>query len=498
LRLDGITDEVSTEGGTAPESAVPKGTVTSKSVASPPNRAHFTLAEVVAATNGSLEQGFVTTEIESVSTDTRTITPGSLFVALRGERFDGHNFLQQAHAQGAIAAVIEETTAIPADIPDEFALIRVPDTTVAYGDLARAHRRRFDIPVIGITGSYGKTTTRALLTAALAPLAKQNISVLSSAGNFNNEIGVPQTLLQLDDNHVAAVIEMGMRGAGQIDYLAKVALPTVGVITNVGPQHIEFFTGFEGVVHAKAELLGNLPPDGIAIIPDNQEYSNLLADVAPCPVFNFGESAEANYSVQNIQTRSDGNISFDIRYGEEQVQPVNLPLPGAHNALNAAAALATAGQLGVPLDKAAQALTSVIVPGARMRIIKAGGLTIIDDSYNAGPDSMRAALQTLRSYPGAGRRIAVLGAMKELGPWNEAEHRKLGELCRDLDEVFGVGEETKVLLQAAGRDDDHYFTSAAEATQLRAAFRDDDVILIKGSRSVGLEIVVESVVNTHE
>jgi UDP-N-acetylmuramoyl-tripeptide--D-alanyl-D-alanine ligase len=465
------------------------------------NRAHFDLGELVDAVNGSLLGGIATDEIEGISTDTRAIGPGSLFVALRGERFDGHQFLERAHEQGAVAAVVEHEEQVPkGQAPEGLALICVDDTTIAYGDIARAHRQKFDIPVIGVTGSYGKTTTRALVMAALSPLTKQaaRSSVLSSAGNFNNEIGVPQTLLQLCEGHVAAIVEMGMRGAGQIDYLAKVALPTVGLITNVGPQHIEFFDEFEGVVRAKGELLQNLPADGLAVVPENKEYGALLASQANCRVVTFGDAEGSDYRVTTYSTRADGNVSFELTYGEGKTQHVKLPLPGHHNALNAAAALAVAYELGVDMAEAAAALARVEVPGARLRIVQVGGITIIDDSYNAGPDSMRAALQTLHSLPATGRRIAVLGAMRELGKWTEEEHRKLGMLCRDLDDVYGVAEETRVLLEAAGRDATHWFATASEAAPVIVeTLRDGDVVLVKGSRSIGLEAVVEKAVSAH-
>jgi UDP-N-acetylmuramoyl-tripeptide--D-alanyl-D-alanine ligase len=447
--------------------------------ATKPNRARFSLGEIVDVTGSTVEIDR-TLCIEGVISDTRANLQGALFVALRGARFDGHTFLQQAKEQGAVAAVVTEDFA--GEAPADFPLIKAADTTRALGDIARAHRLRFDIPVIGVTGSYGKTTTRALIVAALGE------NVLASIANNNNEIGVPQTLLQLDETHRFAVIEMGMRGRGQIAELARIAQPTVGLITNVGPQHIEFFDDIWGVVAAKAELLQALPDNGVAVIPANDGYGATLRGASPPRVVTFGESEIAAYRVVSIEADSYG-LRFEV--AEPHSVAVHLPLVGAHNALNAVAALAVAGVLEIPLEEAALALATVDVPGARMRVVRAGEITVIDDSYNAGPDSMRAALETLQSY-GAKRRIAVLGAMKELGRWSEDEHRKLGETAMWCDELVCVGTETRATQGAARKG--LWFASAKEAAPVvKELLRDGDCVLVKGSRSVGLEQVVESI-----
>ena len=458
----------------------------------PTNRAPFSLREIAAATSGVLQGN--DREICGVSTDTRAIENGSLFIALRGANFDGHNYLRQAQERGAIAAVVEAAPEAALLLNKEglrevsdFPLVIVPDTTRALGDIARAHRRKFIIPVIGVTGSYGKTTTRALIAAALSP----DYVVLSSQENFNNEIGVPLTLLQLDETHKAAVIEMGMRGAGQIAELARIAEPTIGVITNIGPQHIEFLGSIEAIADAKAELLEALPKDGIAILPSAKKYARILAQKAACRIVTFGTEQKADYQAQNTATQADGNISFTIRNAQHAIRDLRLSLPGMHNALNAAAALAVGDVLGVSVENAIRALENASVPGARMKIVRIGGITIIDDSYNAGPDSMRAALETLRDFPTARRRVAVLGAMKELGAWTEEEHRNLGVLSAFADELFCVGDETKATIESAGKG--QWFASAEEAApRARETVQSGDVVLIKGSRSVGLETVVSA------
>lgn len=460
------------------------------------NLARFTLSQVAAACGGEIVGGVDGgLPINGVLTDSRAVHPGCLFVALRGERFDGHRFLAQALAGGAPAAVVEATAGAPSGL----ALVRVKDTLLALGDLARAHRRRFQVPVIGVTGSYGKTTTRAFITAALASCW----NVLSSLGNNNNEIGVPQALLQLEPAHRAAVIEMAMRGAGQIAYLAAVAEPTLGIVTNIGPQHMELLGSMDNVARAKAELIAALPARGTAVLPADDDYLDLLQSTASCQVVTFGQSEAADYRLVDVRPAPDGNIIFSLAHHSElRIKELKLPLPGAHHAMDAAAALAVADVLGVPLDGAASRLMSVEVPGGRMRIRSAPDLTIIDDSYNAGPNSMRAALTTLLDFPAGGRRVAVLGAMKELGAWEETEHRRVGEFAGTFVELLiGVGGETRPLLNAAlqaARQLDHrpqvaWCEDADEAAQrVPELLEPGDIVLIKGSRAVGLEVVVKA------
>ena len=460
-----------------------------------PNEARFSIAEIVAATSGVLRNAADSSPdapVSGVITDTRADLSGSLFVALRGARFDGHTFLQQAREAGAVAAVVAQD--YNGEGPPGLPLIAVADTTRALGHLARAHRRKFQIPVIGVTGSYGKTTTRALIAAALGAAAGEG-TVLASTANNNNEIGVPQTLLQLDETHRFAVIEMGMRGPGQIAELAEIAEPTIGLITNVGPQHIEFFQDFEGVVAAKAELLRALPAEGLAIVPADEKYGQILRKSACCRVVTFGEHGGADYWASDIRSekmrgRKMEGITFTLRGPRGAVSSIEVPLLGVHNAWNAAAALAVACELGIGTELAARALLYTDVPGARLRMLRSAGITVLDDSYNAGPDSMRAALDILKNYP-APRRVAVLGAMKELGSWSEGEHRKLGEAARFADELFWVGEETRVSQEVAGG---RWLATAAEtAPAVAGAVRDGDCVLVKGSRSLGLEAVVAGI-----
>jgi UDP-N-acetylmuramoyl-tripeptide--D-alanyl-D-alanine ligase len=456
----------------------------------PANAAPFKLEELAQATGERLLHASASTcLVRGVVTDTRLINSenGPAFVCLKGEKFDGHAFAPQAVEAGAQVLVVERE--LPIDAPQ----VLVPDTLRALGDIARFHRERFAIPVVAVTGSYGKTTTRALIEAVLG----EKFVVLAAQGNFNNEIGLPLTLLRLDETHQAAVLEMGMRGAGQIKYLCEVARPTIGVVTNIGPQHIELLGSLEAIAYAKAELLQSLANDGTAILPVEDAFFELLRASSPPSVVSFG-AKRGHVRVGEIRAAQSGENAFALSTRDESVE-VLLPLPGAHNALNAAAAAAVGQVLGVPLQDAARGLSKVDVPGARMklRVLEEKGITLIDDCYNAGPNSMRAALQVLAGLPNARRRVAILGAMKELGDWADEEHRKIGAFALEsgVQVLVGVGEETREMIEAAPGIETHWRVNASEAAELTQVLaRSGDAVLVKGSRSVGLEKVVDALV----
>jgi UDP-N-acetylmuramoyl-tripeptide--D-alanyl-D-alanine ligase len=457
------------------------------------NSALFTLEEILACCNATLlttdQKDISRQTIRGVFTDTRKISPGALFVALAGENFDGHNFLQQAADAGAVAAIVEKDIDRNS-VSNGFPLLRVKSTLEALGDLARCHREKFSLEIIGITGSYGKTTTRAMIAAALGAQLK----VLSTQENYNNEIGVAQTLLQLDSSHQAAVIEMGMRGEGQIEYLAKMARPTIGVITNIGPQHIELLGSLENIASAKAELIRELPKEGTAILPADDAMFEYLKGQTSTRIVSFGQSAAAQYRVHKSTFDASGYSVCQIETPQNGILELQLSLPGIHNAINAAAALATADVCGIDLNLAIQSLQNLQIPGARMQLRRTPKAIIIDDCYNAGPSTMRASLDVLENFPDAKRRVAVLGSMLELGDWSEKEHQKIGDQANKIAQlIIGVGEETKVLLEAASNTETQWFENAETAAKwIPAQIQNGDVILVKGSRSIGLEKVVEA------
>ncbi len=456
-----------------------------------PNLAKFDLRELWWVFTGERVRPTFDWIMEGVVTDSRQVENGNIFFALQGEKFDGHNYLSQVARIPKVAAVVSRPELLEGI--HQMPYFPVEDTLIALGQLARYHRQRFDIPVVAVTGSYGKTSTRALIHAALSAGGE----TLTSQANFNNEIGLPMTLFQLDKGHKFAVLEMGMRGLGQIDYLTKIAEPTVGVITNIGPQHIELLGSLENIARAKAELIENLPADGLAVLPADSPFLPMLRGKAPCRFVTFGLARDADYRVENVRTDDPHFLYFDLHYDGKIQRRIALPMIGAHNAVNAAAALAVAHQLGIEIADAERYLESTELPGARMRVIKTEQFTIIDDCYNAGPDSMRAALETLCDFPGDGRRVAVLGAMRELGEFSDDEHRKLGELAGEIcDFVVGVGAETQPMMDAIREGSKCQlfgWSEGADAATARvsAQLQAGDIVLVKGSRSIGLEVVVE-------
>lgn len=434
--------------------------------------------------------------VTSVCTDTRQIQPGALFFALQGEHSDGHAYLETAFAGGANAAVVSRAVKSAAG-----PLLLVPDTLRALGDLACSYRRQFEIPVLGITGSVGKTSTKEMIAAVLRTTCR----TLASAKNFNNEIGVPLTLFQLTGEHQAAVIEMGMRGLGEIDRLAEITRPSMGLITNIGYAHIERLGSREKIAEAKSELLAHLPVNGIAILPYYDPFFEYLRSRVPfgCPIWTYGE-VPANETrnalrpdIFGVATQAGFTVSVD---GQEFA--LRLQAPGQHHRHNALAALAVACTLHIPLDRALEALGHWTGAEGRMTIRHAPhGLTILDDCYNAGPESMTSALATLQQIA-SGRRIAVLGDMRELGDFAPEAHRIVGQVAgrTGLDYLITVGALAGGIADEALSCSGHNgmqvpkiirFSGTEEAVAEMPALVDPgDTILVKGSRAMEMEKIV--------
>ncbi len=412
-----------------------------------------------------------------ITTDTRSLQPGQVFLALRGETFDGHNFLDQAAAQGAIAAIVDTQYATAAP---PLPLLQVPDTLAAYQAIAQWWRSQFAIPVIAITGSVGKTTTKELVAAVLATQG----TVLKSQANFNNEIGVPKTLLELGPEHDFAVIEMGMRGSGQIALLCQIAQPTLGIITNVGTAHIGLLGSEQAIAAAKCELLAEMPATATAILNhDNARLMTTAATVWPGNTLTYGLQGGALH----------GRLSTPdmLNLGELRL-PV--PLPGQHNALNYLAALAVAQTLAIPLETFTTGLT-VDLPGGRARRYElAQDVVLLDETYNAGLESMLASLDLLAQTPGT-RRIAVLGTMKELGDRSPEFHHRVGAKARDLglDALLILADPAETTAMADGAQPlstAKFSTHAEVVTYLKGLVQPGDRLLFKASRAVGLDQVV--------
>jgi UDP-N-acetylmuramoyl-tripeptide--D-alanyl-D-alanine ligase len=416
--------------------------------------------------------------IFGVTTDTRTIKPQELFIALVGENFDGHSFIEEAVDKGAIAVIINrqiESVAVPQFI--------VKDTLTAYQQIAQWWRDRFEIPVIGVTGSVGKTSTKELISAVLSTQGK----VLKTEGNFNNEIGVPKTLLQITAEHSYAVIEMAMRGLGEIALLTDIARPTIGVITNVGTAHIGRLGSREAIAQAKCELLAQMPKTSIAIL----NYDNsLLIETAQ----KVWQGKTITYGLTGGDVH--GTMNKDKITVAEQDLP--LPLPGEHNASNYLAAVAIAQVLNIDFAPLITGLQVQLPQGRSRRYDLPNDVVILDETYNAGLESMLAALQMLKETP-ANRHIAVLGTMKELGEHSPQLHRQVGAKAQELnlDLLMVLADETaaqEMIQGAAGIQTACFSDRATLTSKLKQVIRPGDRILCKASNSVGLNKVVEELI----
>jgi UDP-N-acetylmuramoyl-tripeptide--D-alanyl-D-alanine ligase len=416
-----------------------------------------------------------------ITTDSRAVRPGQLFLALRGEKFDGHDFVANCLQQGAIAAIVDQDFHHPqaAIAP----LIVVEDSLKAYQQLANWWRRQFDIPVIGITGSVGKTTTKELVAAMLG----QYGNVLKTQANFNNEIGVPKTLLGLSPDHDFAVVEMGMRGLGQISDLTLIAEPTIGFITTVGTAHIELLGSREAIAQAKCELFADLRKDGTAII--NQDNALLVETAAQ--VWQ-GASIGFGFTQGDVM----GQL-LDTETVEIAGEKYPLPLPGEHNAINYLGAMAILKALNLSWEPFKQGL-SVDLPGGRAKRYELGNdVVVLDETYNAGLESMLASLKLLAQTPGS-RRIAVLGTMKELGDYSIPFHEQVGEGARlqGIDKLLILADPAEAEAIARGAqplESEQFDNHKMVVARLQELMQPGDRILFKASRAVGLDRVVEAI-----
>lgn len=452
----------------------------------------FTLGELANWCRAELVNASAEARVEGVSTDTRSMRPGCVFFALRGERHDGHDFVPEALGRGAVAAVVRKdwllkNPGVPA--------LAVGDTLEALGDAAAGYRRLFAGAVVCITGSSGKTTTKEMTELALSSLGP----VAKSEANYNNEIGVPLSIFKIGGEHKAAVLELAMRGQGQIRYLARIARPNVGVIVSIGDAHLGLLGSRRAIAEAKAELLEELPESGTAVLPRDSEWYPLLTQRCACRWLSFGFHPEADVRVVGYSA-SEGGSRFSIRFEGDEAG-VELAAPGEHLAVDAAAAVAAAVALGVPLSAAASALSGFKPPDMRGVRLAANGFTVINDAYNANPDSVAAALKSLACY--SGRKVALLGDMLELGDASAELHRKVGALAAELGidllvTVGSLGAEIGRGALDAGMPSEavlQFATPLDAAEALRELLRPGDVVLVKASRGARLEQAVEVLVS---
>jgi len=460
----------------------------------------YTLAEVASAVRGELAAGSADARVLSAAIDSRAVDAGALFFALPGERVDGHEFVAQAVTAGASGAVVSTTRPRDSfgDLPEAFGLIMVDDPARALARLAGWHRRFMKASIVGVTGSAGKTTTKDMIAAVLA----ESFSVLATEGNMNNEIGLPLTLLRLQPGHDVAVLEMAMRAPGEIAALAETARPDVGVVTNVGYAHIGLLGSQSAIADAKAELVRALPAHGFAVLNGEDPRVRAIERFAPGRSLFYGLSPECSVRAVDVALSED-DTSFAVALDGQAVPDVRftVPVPGRHNVLNGLAALAVGWRLGIEPEAMARGLASFRPSAMRMHFVKAsGGFTLIDDTYNANPASVRCAIDAALQHAGQRRVIAILGDMLELGDSAAAGHAELGEYAASagVSGLVTVGSLAALAAQGAVRAGldprrcracDDNVSAARAATEMADA---DDVILVKGSRGMRMEQIVSA------
>ncbi|MBT4519968.1 MAG: UDP-N-acetylmuramoyl-tripeptide--D-alanyl-D-alanine ligase [Halieaceae bacterium] len=422
-------------------------------------------------------------QVKGVSTDSRKLNLGDLFVALRGDYFDGHKYLEQARAAGAAGAVVSSEVDAPLSV------LRVTDTQQALGRLGALNRNAFSGPLVAITGSSGKTTVKNMIDAVLS----QRGATLATRGNFNNEIGVPLTLLELAPEHQFAVIEMGAARIGDIAWLSELGRPSVAMLLNALPAHLESFGSVEQIAEAKGEILDGLGVDDIAIINADQPWANQWrARVKQARVIDFGLARAADVSATAIRSYGIDGISFTALTPVGDT-PVRIQLPGLHNVANALAAVAAGLACELTLAEIRRGLELVLPVAGRLSVARnASGATIIDDCYNANPASVRAALDLLAECPG--KRTLILGAMKELGSGSDHLHHEIGSYAKDIgvDQLIGVGNELRSAVDAFGAGGSFFADRDQAIEAVRWMFTGEDTVLVKGSRSAGMEVVLNA------
>jgi len=451
--------------------------------------------EIRTATNGALLQGNPEALLRGVSNDSRRIASGELFVPLIGSNCDGHFFIADAFSRGADASFIQRQHPLGAGLRERFAekvLIEVTDPLHALGDLAHFWRQKFSIPVVAITGSNGKTTTKEMTWL----IVSQKLSVLKNQGNWNNLIGLPLSLLQLGQQHQAAILEMGMSARGEIQRLAEIAAPDIGVITNVGPAHLEQLMTIENIMAAKGELFAALGPEGIAVVNQDDERVVSLAQTTRARVLTYGLRAG---DVRGIVSpaRSGEETTFTLAIKGAEIT-ITLPLPGGMFLSNALAAAAVGHALNLSLEDVKQGLERFQPMPGRMEHISMRGATIINDAYNANPVSLESSLRVLASVQNGTRKIAVLGDMLELGEHAAAYHRQAGYCAAQLgiDYLFLYGSFAESVAEGArsgALDERHirvFTTKEALAEHLEQTMKHGDWILVKGSRAMGMEQII--------
>ena len=443
----------------------------------------FTLSDIAEITGGRLLSGDPVTAVETFVTDSRQASPGAMFVPVRGENVDGHSYIQSALDKGAAASFT--------DHPVEAAgpLVLVDDCRAALQQVGAAYRERFTIPIVGITGSVGKTTAKEMTAQALSA----SYNVWRTPKNANSQVGVPITVYGIEQAHTAAVIEMGVSLPGEMERIARVVKPTCGVITTIGTSHIEFMKSRENILREKARMADYLPEGAVLFVNGDNDLLAAFTGNGRYQTATFGLGEGCRFRAVDIEETETG-VAFTC-VAPSGSQRVELPVLGEHNVRNALAALAVADHLGQSLEASARALTAYIPPAMRQQLKEAGGVTVIDDSYNASPDSMVSALNVLAEKKTAGRRYAVLAGMRELGGYTRRGHLDTGAYAREkgIDTLVAVGELGGVIAEGFGPEAVRAADNREAARLLLERLRPGDTVLVKGSRGMKTEEIVAEI-----
>ena len=432
--------------------------------------------------------------VNRISIDTRTLEQGSLFVAIKGERFDGHDYIEQAVSNGAALVIVREGTILTKTVPAIF----VTDTKEALGELAHEYRKLFKIPIVAVTGSVGKTSTKEMIASILS--AKYRVH--KSKGNHNNEIGLPLSVLEMDDEHEVAVFEMGMRGFDEISVLSKIVNPDIAVITNIGISHIERLGSRQNILKAKLEILDGMGENGIIFLNGDDELLSGLKGLLPQKTLFYGIDENQDIWAYDLSSKGEEGVYFQVKTGEKDMK-LFIPAPGIHNVHNALAGISVAEALNMNENEIRKGLENFSGEKMRLSIEEKDGIKFINDSYNAAPASMTAAIDVLCEIAGERRKWVVIGDMLELGDWAQEAHRKIGRLVSKsgIEYMVAIGSLAKWYVEGANENPDtrtitKLFASASEAKPyIKTLVQKGDVLLFKGSRLIKLDGLLQELLS---
>ena len=444
------------------------------------------LQEIVKATKGALLKEADVKEIKAVSTDTRKIEEGTMFIALKGENFNGNNYVLDAFHKGAKIAIVDEVKCDLNELKEDVALIKVENTGRALMDLAKFYREKLGLKVVGITGSAGKTSTKDLVAAVLSDKYK----VFKTKGNFNNEIGLPLMILELDSTYDVAILEMGMRGLGQIRELAEIASPDLGIITNIGISHIEILKTRENILKAKMEIATFFDKNNTLVVCGNDDFLGALPE-AEYKIVKTGVGENFEIGAKNIALE-ELSSKFTVYDGEKE-EEFSLDMPGEHNISNLMLGIAIAKELGVSFEEMKRGLKNIEATSMRLELIKKDGFSILNDCYNSSPVAVKSAIDVMKNIEGK-RRIAVLGTMRELGHKSEEAHEEIGKYAKEngIEKVLCFGDFSENIKEGYGEGCTVYENKEELIKDLLNIICEGDIILVKASRSLKFEEITKA------